>query len=148
MSLITIESLHEQDPAAAGEEVIELPMAAEDRRRVRRRIRAPDGMEFALCLPTGTKLMPGQALHRDTGRLYVVAAAPEDVIVIHPRDKTEAAKVGHLVGNLHRDIDCTEEAIVVLWDEPLQDRLQREGFVFERDRRPFHGNPTSGHSHS
>ena len=148
MSLITIESLDEPGPPAEGEQVIELPMAAEDRRRVRRRIRAPDGLEFALCLPTGTKLMPGQPLHRDTGRLYVVAAAPEDVIVIHPRDKTEAAKVGHLVGNLHRDIDCIEEAIVVLWDQPLHDRLHREGFVFERDRRPFHGNPTSGHSHS
>ncbi len=75
MSLITIESLHEPDLAATGEEVIELPMAAEDRRRVRRRIRAPDGMEFALSLPTGTKLLPGQVLHRATGRVYVVAAA-------------------------------------------------------------------------
>lgn len=147
MSLITIESLHEPDLAAAGAEVIELPMTAEDRRRVRRRIRAPDGMEFALSLPTGTKLLPGQVLHREKGRLYVVAAAPEDVIVIHPRDKTEAARIGHLVGNLHRDIDCTEEAIVVLWDQPLRDRLHHAGFVFERARRPFHGNPASGHSH-
>ena len=147
MTLITIESFHELDGPAEGEEVIELPMAAEDRRRVRRRIRAADGTEFALSLPTGTKLMPGQVLHRENGRCYVVIAAPEDVIVIHPRDKTEAAKVGHLVGNLHRDIDCTEQAIVVLWDQPLQDRLHREAFVCERDRRPFHGNPTSGHSH-
>lgn len=147
MSLITIESLDELAPPSEGEEVIALAMSAEDRRRVRRRIRAPDGMEFALSLPTGTKLMPGQVLHRDTGRLYVVAAAPEEVIVVHPRDKTEAARVGHLIGNLHRDIDCAEEAVVVLWDQPLHDRLHRGGFVFERDRRPFHGNPTSGHSH-
>lgn len=147
MSLITIESLHEPDLAATGEEVIELPMAAEDRRRVRRRIQAPDGRKFALSLPTGTKLLPGQVLHRAAGRVYVVTAAPEDVIVIHPKDKTEAAKVGHLVGNLHRDIDCTEESIVVLWDQPLHDRLHHAGFVCERDRRPFHGNPASGHSH-
>lgn len=147
MSLVTIESLDDPDTPAEGGHVIELPMTAEDRRRVRRRIQAPDGTEFALCLPTGTKLMPGQVLHSENGRRYVVVAAPEDVIVIHPKDKTEAAKVGHLVGNLHRDIDCLEEAIVVLWDEPLHDRLHREGFVFERDRRTFHGNPTTGHSH-
>lgn len=144
---ITIESLHRQDPPAGEEQVIELPIASEDRRRVRRRVRAPDGVEFALCLPTGTELMPGQALYRDKKRLYVVVAAPEDVIVIHVRDKMEAAKVGHLVGNLHREIDCTGETIIVLWDQPLQDRLQREGFVFERGRHPFYGNPSSGHHH-
>ena len=147
MSLVTIESLDDRDPPADGGRVIELPMTAEDRRRVRRRIQAPDGAEFALCLPTGTRLMPGQVLHSENERRYIVVAAAEDVIVIHPRDKTEAAKVGHLVGNLHRDIDCVEGVVTVLWDEPLHDRLDREGFVLERDRRPFLGNPTSGHSH-
>jgi urease accessory protein len=147
MSLTSIESLHEQDSPPQGEEVIELPMTAEDRRRVRRRIRASDGKEFALSLPTGTKLMPGQVLHRENGRRYVVSAAPEDVIVIHPRDRAQAAQVGHLIGNLHLGIDCAEDAIVVLWDQPLRDRLQREGLIFAKDRRPFHGNPTSGHSH-
>jgi urease accessory protein len=147
MSLVTIELLDDRDPPAGGGRVIELPMTAEDRRRVRRRIQAPDGTEFALCLPTGTRLMPGQVLHSEHERRYVVVAAAEDVIVIHPRDKTEAAKVGHLVGNLHRDIDCVEGVVTVLWDEPLHDRLDREGFVLERDRRPFLGNPTSGHSH-
>ena len=148
MHLVTIESLDDElSPSAEPGQIIELPMTAEDRRRVRRRLHAPDGTEFALSLPTGTKLEPGQALHREQGRSYVVVAAPEDVIVIYPRDKTEAARVGHLIGNLHRDIDCSQEAVIVLWDAPLRDRLQREGFVFERARRPFHGNPTSGHSH-
>src|SRR5436190_1200802 len=81
---------------------IEIPMTAHDRRRVRRIVEAPDGARFPLELATGTVLHPGQVLHRDGPRAYVVAAAPEDVLVIRPRDLAEAARVGHLIGNLRR----------------------------------------------
>ena len=40
----------------AGLEVVDLPMPSHDRRRVRRRLTAPDGRAFALELPTGTVL--------------------------------------------------------------------------------------------
>ena len=56
---------------------IRVPMTAEDRSRVRRRFIAPDGRELALALPTGTRLWPGQIIHSDKDRVYVVEAAPE-----------------------------------------------------------------------
>ena len=79
-------------------------MSAHDRRRVRRLVEAPDGAVLALELPTGTVLHPGQLLHHDAEAAYVVAAADEDVLVVRPRDIAEAARVAHLIGNLHRDI--------------------------------------------
>jgi urease accessory protein len=79
--------------------------------------------------------------------VYVVDAAPEDVLAILPRDHLEAARVGHLIGNLHRDIDLDGEGIAVLWDPVLEERLRRAGFIVERVQRPFHGNPPAGHSH-
>ena len=52
-------------------------------------------------------------------RAYVVAAADEEVLVVRPRDIAEAARVGHLIGNMHRDIHVDGERIVALADETL-----------------------------
>ena len=126
---------------------IEIPMTAHDRRRVRRLVEAPDGERFPLDLPTGTVLHPGQILHRIGERTYVVSAAPEDVLVIGPRDLEEAARVGHLIGNLHRDIEITAAEIVALSDQALADRLRRAGVPFRPDRRAFHGRAPGEHAH-
>ena len=130
-----------------GLQIVELPMTADDRRRVRRLVQAPDGATLALELPTGTRLAAGQVLHISNGRAYVASAAPEDVLVVHPRDVAEAARVGHLIGNLHRDIDLQGHTIVALWDQALDDRLRRAGVPVERSERPFRGAPPAEHSH-
>lgn len=126
---------------------IEIAMTAHDRRRVRRLIEAPDGVRFPLELPTGTVLHPGQILHRDGSRAYIVAAAPEDVIVARPAGIAEAARVGHLIGNLHRDLEADGEEVVALADPALAERLRRAGVAFVEDRRPFHGRPPGEHAH-
>jgi urease accessory protein len=126
---------------------VEIPMTAHDRRRVRRIVEAPDGATFPLELPTGTVLHPGQVLHRDGSRSYVVAAAPEDVLVIRPRDLAEAARVGHLIGNLHRDLEAGGDEVVALADAALADRLRRAGVPWAADRRPFHGRAPGQHAH-
>jgi urease accessory protein len=145
---IIIRSLPTQRPPQPGAEtIIRVPMTADDRRKVRRRLEAPDGTAIGLELPTGTVLRPGQVLHATGQRVYVVDAAPEDVLVLLPRDPREAARIGHLIGNLHRDIDLDGEGIAVLWDPVLEGRLRRAGLIMERVRRPFHGNPPGAHGH-
>jgi urease accessory protein len=126
---------------------VEIPMTAHDRRRVRRIIEAPDGARFPLQLATGTVLRPGQLLHHSGDRDYVVAAAPEDVLVARPRDLAEAARVGHLIGNLHRDIETRGDDVVALADAALANRLHRAGIPFVEDRRAFHGRPPGVHAH-
>ena len=126
---------------------IEIPMTAADRRRVRRMVVAPDGVEFPLQLPTGSVLQPGQVLHRSGGRAYVVAAATEDVVVARPRSIAEAARVGHLVGNLHRDIDADGDEVVALADTALVERLRRVDVPFTRERRAFRGRPPGADAH-
>jgi urease accessory protein len=126
---------------------IEIPMTAHDRRRVRRIVHAPDGASFPLDLPTGTVLHPGQVLHRSAECTYVVAAAAEDVLVITPRDAGEGARVGHLIGNLHRDIDVDGGDVVALADEALAERLRRAGVPFRADRRAFRGRAPGEHAH-
>ena len=127
--------------------VIELPMTAHDRRRVRRIVEAPDGTTLALELPTGTVLHPGQVLYRAGRRAYVVTAAEEDVIAAKPRDAAEAARVGHLIGNLHRDIEVDGDEVIALADDVLADRLAGAGVPFERRRRAFQGGAPGEHAH-
>jgi urease accessory protein len=122
-------------------------MSAHDRRRVRRLVEAPDGVVLALELPTGTILHPGQLLHHDAEAAYVVSAADEEVLVVRPKDIAEAARVAHLIGNMHRDIHVAANEIVALADDTLTDRIAKTGAAFERTRRPFHGRAPGEHSH-
>src|SRR6476659_9004700 len=146
-SPITVRVLHPHAEPPAGLPVVELPMNAIDRRRVRRLIEAPDGVVFALELPTGTILHPGQLLHHDAQTAYVVSAADEDVLVVTPRDLAEAARVGHLIGNMHRDIHASGNEVIVLADDVLAERLSRAGLRVDRARRPFLGRAPGEHSH-
>ncbi len=143
---ITIRQLPQGDAPMAGD-IVQLPMTAHDRRRVRRLVDAPDGARLALELATGTVLLPGQVLHRIGGRAYVVSAALEEVLVVRPRTLDEAARIGHLIGNLHRDIETMDGAIIALADTPLADRLRRAGVSFAAERRPFHGRAPGEHAH-
>ena len=146
-SPIPIRLLHVHAEPPAGLPVVELPMTAHDRRRVRRLVEAPDGVVLALELPTGTILHPGQLLHHDAEAAYVVSAADEEVLVVRPRDIAEAARVAHLIGNMHRDIHIAANEIVALADDTLTDRIAKTGAAFERTRRPFHGRAPGEHSH-
>lgn len=120
-------------------------MTAVDRRRVRRRLVAPDGTELKLAFPTGTVLMPDHVLETVNGVTYVVAAAPEEVAVVTPRHVGEAVAMAHAVGNLHRDLVADGHDFLVLWDAPIELLLTRLGVPFAREWRPFYGRPSWEH---
>ncbi len=145
-TLIHIQSLpHVKDEVKR--EVITIAMTSEDRQRVHRRLSAPDGQSFALELATGSVLPVGHALYISDTKLYKIAAAPEDVLIIKPKTLAEAAFVGHLIGNLHRDIEIVEGQVIALWNAPLEQKLQKAGLDFLRGQRPFKGRPVGEHSH-
>jgi urease accessory protein len=129
-------------------QVIPLAMDAADRRRVRRRLLAPDGAEFELALATGTALPVGWVLSVDDERAYVITAAPERVLVVRPRDLAEAARVAHQIGNLHRDLEVLPDGtLIAMHDDPLHERLQRAGVNVVVEERAFHGRAPGGHAH-
>jgi len=66
---------------------------------------------------------------------------------VRPRDLAEAARVGHLIGNMHRDIHAFGNDVIALADDVLAERLARAGVSCERARRPFHGRAPGEHSH-
>lgn len=136
------------DASAAGfATTVELAMTAADRRRVRRRVTAPDGTVFELALPTGTALPVGAVLHADGRTVYRIAAAAERVIEVRPRSLAEAAQVGHTIGNLHRDVDLVGDVVLALWDAPLERRLRDAGLDLRVVERPFRGRAPGEHAH-
>jgi urease accessory protein len=144
---IRVQALDHHAAPPAGVPVVQLPMNAHDRRRVRRRVEAPDGTVLALELPTGTVLHPGLVLHHDAHGAYVVVAADEEVLVVRPRNIGEAARVAHLIGNLHRDIQVDGDEIVALAEATLTERITKIGAPVEQTRRPFHGRAPGEHAH-
>lgn len=129
-------------------EIMYLEMTCVDRRRVRRRIVAPDGLELGLALPTGTVLEPGMLLFQNESRAYVVSAALEEVLVIRAKNWREAARVAHQIGNLHRDVQFSNTLdfeLLVLWDGALELLCLRLHLEFFRERRPFLGRPSWEH---
>lgn len=128
--------------------IIPVVMTAEERRKVRRRLVFSDGIEIGLALPTGTVLTPGTILYKTFAKAYVIEAALEQVLVIQPKNLSEAAKIAHFIGNLHRDIDMQDEAIVILYEPALEIRLQKLRYSVARDQRPFMGRPTGSDAHS
>ena len=145
--MIRIDSLIEYKDTGTEREVVEIAMTSEDRQRVRRRIVASDGVEFGLELPTGTTLTVNSALYMTESKLYRISAAPEDVLTVKPRNISEAAFIGHLIGNLHRDIDIVNNQVIALWNAPLEKRLQKAELDYVREQRAFNGKPAGEHSH-
>lgn len=128
-------------------QVTEVPMTCWERQKVRRRLKAPDGTELILALPTGTILQPGTVLDIQNGRAYRVAAALEEVLVYHPASLAEAMKFAHYIGNQHRDIDFTPEGILVLSDVGLEARLKKLGFAVTKEHRSYSARPISEYAH-
>ena len=97
-------------------------------------VEAVDGTVLAHGVADRDGPTPGQIVYQDRQRTFVVAAADEDVLVIEPRDLAEAARVAHLIGNLHRDIEVTPTEIVALADRTLG-RAAAPGPVSPPDRQ-------------
>ncbi|WP_407538325.1 urease accessory protein UreE [Deinococcus radiomollis] len=129
-------------PEVLAQTVVHIPMTALDRRRVRRRLMAPDSTELLLAFPTGTYLAPGTLLEQRGDVAYMVSAADEDVAVIQPTSTGQAVAVAHAIGNLHRDLVEDGHAYLALWDGPLELLLTRMGVAFTRESRPFLGRPS------
>ena len=67
--------------------------------------------------------------------------------MVSPRDIAEAARVGHLIGNLHRDVEVDGDRIIALADTALADKLRRAGVTFAEEQRGFHGRAPGEHAH-
>jgi urease accessory protein len=124
-------------PPAPGSTPDLLVLTWEQRSKTRQRVASRSGRDVALKLPTGTRLPPGTVVCVGEGFHVQVAAADEDVWLVHAGDAPTLARVAYEIGNRHFAIEIGAHTVAVLFDHTLQELWERLGVRAERVRRPF-----------
>jgi urease accessory protein len=135
-------------PPTAGRPQIRLTVDRLTLARRRWRGAAEDGRDFGFDL--AEPLRDGAIFFTADEGEYVIAQKYEPVLELRIADLgtrlgTEA-RVGWMIGNLHFQIEVTEEVIRVVDDPAVRQLFEREHLAFTACKRVFH--PLSGsHQH-
>jgi len=157
--IITAPHVRVAAEALGGRERDTLRLLWEGRRWTRRRVTTSAGREVALALPTGSVLRPGDVVWVDAAWYLAVEAAPEPVLAVTPRGRTEAIRVAFEVGNRHFTLALDGEDILVPDDTAMVQLLTRLGAPWRRreavfdpvgagHRHPPGQSPVDGHRHA
>jgi urease accessory protein len=120
----------------------------EQRQRSRQKLLTMQGHEIALALPTGTRLQAGELLSTPEGWI-AVKLAPEDILLIRPRNLQETAFVAYQIGNRHLPLEIGEQGLKTLYQPVLETYLGQQGIAVERTQLPFTPvSATSGQRHT
>jgi urease accessory protein len=118
----------------------------DERQKSRQKLRTAHGQEIALALPTGTRLNAGDLLPAAGGWIEV-RLAPEDVLLIRPRDLWEAAFVAYQIGNRHLPLDIAEDGLKTPYQPVVESYFGQQKIATERVRLPFTAvSATPGHA--
>lgn len=116
-----------------------VPLTSEERASAHMVAYSEAGRAVRISLPRGTELNDGDVLAIEGDTALVVAAADEDLFFVRPKDAYEASVAGYQLGNLHRPVRFTHEALLTPADPMVADLLDRLGIAIERRRAPFVG---------
>jgi urease accessory protein len=118
------EEIHRLEHRGAVD-VVNIPVADLDRRRLLATTRA--GEELAIALPRHQKLFDGAVLLIDDARAIVVRAATERWMRLEPRSISDAIELGYHAGNLHWRVRFQGEALFVALEGRPEDYTARLG---------------------
>jgi urease accessory protein len=131
----------------AGAIVDRVALTWEQRQRSRQKLLTLQGYEIALALPTGTRLQAGDLLPKAEGWIEV-ELAPEEVLLIRPRNLQETAFVAYQIGNRHLPLEIGDQGLRTLYEPVLEAYLRQQGTPVERTLLPFTPvSAASGHRH-
>jgi urease accessory protein len=120
----------------------------EQRQRSRQKLLTMQGHEIALALPTGTRLQAGELLSTPDGWI-AVELAPEDILLIRPRNLQETAFAAYQIGNRHLPLEIGEQGLKTVYEPILETYLEQQGLPVERTQLPLTPvSTTSRHPHT
>jgi urease accessory protein len=118
----------------------------EERQKSRQKLQTAQGQEIALTLPTGTRLHAGDLLPVAGGWIEV-RLAPEEVLLIRPRNPWEAAFAAYQIGNRHLPLEIAEDGLKTLYQPMVEAYFSQLKIAAERVQSPFTPvSSTSGHA--
>lgn len=117
---------------------LRLPLAAEERTRLRGRRLSRCGRPLLLQLPRGEALRPGEWLApAQGGPLVRVEAASEALLVARAATPLALLQAAYHLGNRHVALELGERELRLSEDAVLADLLVRRGLTLERRHGPF-----------
>ena len=141
------------DMSADGRRKIRIILEREDLNRAHQKVRDEEGDVFAVSLPHGERLGPGDVVFADEERIVYVELAPEDVIVIRPADARQWARAAYNIGNMHQPAFLQEDCILTPYDPVMGSVIDRLGIRWERKTMALEGEGANisrdrGHHHT
>ncbi len=105
------------------------------------------GRNMRLSIPRGIELMDGDVIAVDGEIAIVIAAAPEDLFVVSPRDALEWGVTGYLLGNLHSPVRFNHDSLLTPADSGVAGVLDRLKVPYVQRVTPFTGKRYGAHHH-
>ncbi|GAB5469394.1 MAG: hypothetical protein Kilf2KO_24240 [Rhodospirillales bacterium] len=116
-----------------------LRLTAEERASPHLLARTEAGRELRISFPRDSELNDGDVLAIEEGVAIVVRAAPEALYVIRPTSALNWGVAGFQLGNLHRPVRFTEDALLTPADPMVADIFARLEIAYEERITPFVG---------
>jgi urease accessory protein len=137
----------------AADDYVELPHDGRHRRRVT--MRTEGDLVFLLDLPEATRLMHGDGLVLDDGRIIAVAAADEPVAEITATDAHHLSRIAWHLGNRHLATEILPDRLRIEPDPVIEDMVRGLGGTVHRTEARFepeggayeHGSGPHQHDH-
>lgn len=124
-----------------------LPLTSEERSNPHMVGHTEGGRTIKISLKRGVELYDGDVISVDENIAVVIAAAEEDLFVLSPRDPLEWGIAGYQLGNLHRPVRFTHEAMLTPADVTVGNVLDRLNISYTRGMTPFAGKRYGSHHH-
>ena len=113
-------------------------------------ISSEEGRNLRISLPRGEELDDGDILLIDAKVLVIVNAAPENLFIVQPNSSIDWAIAGFQLGNLHRPVRFTGDAMLTPVDPMVADILSKLDISYSQKKIPFSGRRVGAwgvHSH-
>lgn len=140
-----------------GRKKIPVTLDREAMNRSHQKVSDENGEVFAISLPHGEKLRPGDVIYVDEEKIVYMKLEPEDVILIRPSGDSQWAKVAYNIGNMHQPAFIREDCIVTPYDPIMESVIERLQVQYDRKTIPLDGERAGisqdhrhhhGHEHS
>ena len=145
--MILVEEIRGRLCADEQRRVERVALGWEDRLRSRQRVCSDSGTELGVKLPTGQPLKEGDVLFEDEERVVVVAAIPEDVLVLYADSSLDMGRLCYQVGNRHAPICVQDGRVLTPYDSVLEAYFAIMGVRCEKTKEPFTHDFGAFHSH-
>ncbi|WP_234118217.1 urease accessory protein UreE [Clostridium hydrogenum] len=105
------------------------------------------GKEIGIRLSEHRKINDGDILYMDDSEIIAVNIPESEVILIEPKSMVDMGTMCYEIGNQHVPLFLTEGSIMIPYEKPLMELLDKKGFNPKKEMRKL-VNGVECHKHS